>query len=241
MKKKLLMLLLMAYALSASNTFAQEKIKQQAKFDTAPEPERRKWEVGLDVFNLVGTFREENVNGIINNQGYIVVRRYSMNKINKSALEFKFGIFNSNTNIIDSFNNELNSKAHNYNFGLGYEFQKQEGRFMLFYGPRITTAFAINSTTPKVVNYTSANSNYTVFQSKGMSFSAGAFLGARFFFNSHLSISVSSNINLSYGKSKANTKLFDSISNNFLQEGNSSRSDLEINGGFSMAQIGYHF
>lgn len=45
MKKKLLTLLLMVYALSASNTFAQEKIKQQAKFDTAPEPERRKWEV----------------------------------------------------------------------------------------------------------------------------------------------------------------------------------------------------
>lgn len=241
MKKKLLTLLLTVYALSVNHTFAQENTTKQARFDTAPEPQRRKWEVGLDVFNLMGTFREQSVNGIINNQGYLVIRRYSMNKVNKSALEFKCGIFTSNTNLIDSFDNELNSVAKNYNLGLGYEFQKQEGRFMLFYGPRIKTIFAINSTTPKIINYSPQNDSYSVFRANGISLSAGAFLGARFFLNSHLSISISSNIDLNYGKSKTNTKRFASISNAFIQEGNSSRSDIELNGGFSMAQIGYHF
>ncbi|MEA5405687.1 hypothetical protein VB776_22300 [Arcicella sp. DC2W] len=242
MKKKLLTLLLTVYALSVNHTFAQENTTKQARFDTAPEPERRKWEVALDVFNFIGTFNGSNVNGVVDNQGYLIIRRYSMNKVKKSAIECKLGIANSNLNFIDTDNNEFNSVKNNYNIGFGYEFQKQQGRFMLFYGPRVRSLFTIDSSTPKLINITSSNGGtYNVRNSNGMLISGGVFLGGRFFFNSHLSISLSSNLEIFYDKSTYNTKVLNSLSNNLVQEANSSRGDVQINGGFSMVQIGYHF
>lgn len=234
MKKKLLVFLMVGYAFSTTFIKAQT-LESGMKI----EPERRKWEVGLDIFNLVSAFSSQNVNGLVNNQSYLIVRRYSMDKVKKSAIELKFGIVNQNQNTTDSFNNEISTLAQNYNFGLGYEFQNQSGKFMLFYGPRIRALVSVNSTDQTV--RTIVSGSYSVSKSVGFGMSAGGFLGARFFINSRLSISASSNIEIYHDNSRSITKKLNSQTNELIQQGESANSFTNIIAGFSAVQIGYHF
>ena len=242
MKKQQLLFLLIAYALSVTQIFAQENAEKQSRFDNAPEPQRRRWELGVDLLNLINRNSNANdVQGELYKQGYLIIKRYSMNKINKSALEMRLGIYTSDVTLKNNYSNDLNIVNQNYNLTFGYEFQKQQGRFMLIYGPQIKTIFKSNTINSLIVNPLPTNGEYTSSKSNGSYISGGGFIGARFFFNSRLSVSISTNLEIGSDLTKTNTKIFNSTSNLLIQEANDSRNSTEILGGQITTQIGFHF
>ena len=84
MKKKQLLFMLIAYALSVTQIFAQENAEKQSRFDNAPEPQRRRWELGVDLLNLINSNSNANdVQGELYKQGYLIIKRYKcLDKLN---------------------------------------------------------------------------------------------------------------------------------------------------------------
>ncbi|MBC7406951.1 MAG: hypothetical protein H7339_01035 [Arcicella sp.] len=57
MKKQQLLFLLIAYALSVTQIFAQENAEKQSRFDNAPEPQRRRWAVTFGANQILNLFK----------------------------------------------------------------------------------------------------------------------------------------------------------------------------------------
>ena len=188
MKKQQLLFLLIAYALSVTQIFAQENAEKQSRFDNAPEPQRRRWQATIEIDKLVKAIQgQQTLYGL-------TLTKYSMDKPQKSAIRYSFYGYGSRINYGGVA--DVNYKTTiNLSLGINYEFQHQWGSFMLFYGPGLGVYFGRSGTYlgtgyTDIIAYQGVINNYVV--------NTGLYFGARFFLNSRLSMNISSGIKANY-------------------------------------------
>ncbi|MEY4538758.1 MAG: hypothetical protein RLZZ306_515 [Bacteroidota bacterium] len=172
MKKKLLVFLVASFC-SFSTLI-------QAQNESNVEPERRKWEVGLDMLAIFKLSDPQS------NSKFLILRKYSQDGTKKSALELALGAYFYNSDVMIPYNNAgLNN--HDYSVRFGKEYQIQEGKFMLFHGPYVSFRYNRGSGRADESPVLSTTS-VTRFVSGQMGYRAGV----RFFINSRFSLSTSS-------------------------------------------------
>lgn len=220
----------MVYALSVNHTFAQENTTKQARFDTAPEPERRKWEVYIGADKLY-----KAIQGIPTPFGISLVK-YSMGKAQKSALNFG-GYLNAGRGDSGPIKTDINSQL-DISIGVNYEIQHQWGRFMVHYGPGIGVGYH-----GFLYDYSSntTNSNSVKRRDNKYIIDSGLYYGARFFLNSRLSIDILSATVLTYQNNKSNTIQRENLTNITVSDVTSKDSNFVLNTGQVAIGLGIHF
>ena len=230
MKKQQLLFLLIAYALSVTQIFAQENAEKQSRFDNAPEPQRRRWAVTFGANQILKSIQGES-------PPYgLTVTKYSIGNDKKTALAYNFNINASRTDyspIQTNYNNTFD-----LSIGVRYEHQHQWGRFMLFYGPGISVSFHKYSTeygnNPKgSVRYTNLNNDFST--------NAGFYFGSRFFLNSRLSINIISDISVNYGISSRNSVTINGSTGNIDSDVTTKEYPFITNLGRIGLGLGIHF
>ena len=233
MKKKQLLFLLIAYALSVTQIFAQQDLKQTI-FDSTTEPERRRWEVGIDILPFL------NNSLPLSNSKYLYIRKYNTDVKKKSALELSMGIsFYDNTILSSPYKNIPNAglNSNDYFVRFGKEFQLQGGRFMLLHGPFI--GFSYNKSSGRDnTSQTKSNTNFIeVFSSQ-----FGYKIGVRYFLSSRFSLSTSSSLLINYLNSDFKQTQLDTVSGITIT-GIETKQETWVSNLYPIAtfQLGYHF
>jgi hypothetical protein len=230
MKKKQLLFLLIAYALSVTQIFAQDDAEKQSRFDVEKEPQRRRWQATIEIDKLVKAIQgQQTLYGL-------TLTKYSMNKPQKSAIRYSFYGYLSN---VDNLRiNSDNTFSLNLSTGIAYEQQNQWGRFMLFYGPGIGIGY-----NRSVTNFGDNGLNTKFFKKtiNDVNIDLGLYYGVRFFINSRFSLNIMSGVIGTYLNKNNNeiiTQNFGTtvFSNNTIKESNIILNTSQVNLG-----LGIHF
>jgi hypothetical protein len=230
MKKKQLLFLLTAYALSATQIFAQDDAEKQSRFDVEKEPQRRRWQATIEIDKLVKAIQgQQTLYGL-------TLTKFSMDKPKKSAIRYSFYGYVSN---VDNLRiNSDNTFNLNLSTGIAYEQQNQWGRFMLFYGPGIGIGYDRS-----VTNFGDNGLNTKFFKKtiNDVNINLGLYYGVRFFINSRFSLNIMSGFTGTYLNKNNNeiiTQNFGTIvfSDNTIKESNIILNTSQVNLG-----LGIHF
>jgi hypothetical protein len=230
MKKKQLLFLLMAYALSVTQIFAQENIEKQSRFDNAPEPQRRRWQVTIEIDKLVKAIQgQQTLYGL-------TLTKYSMNKTRKSAVRYSFYGYGSNIDY-GRINTDNNSNLA-LSTGISYENQHQWGRFMLFYGPGIGIGYNRSA-----ANFGDNGLNVKFYKKvvNDLNINTGLYYGARFFINSRLSLNIMSGVTATYLNKNNNEVITQDFGRTVFSDTTIKESNITINTSQVNLGLGIHF
>lgn len=230
MKKKQLLFLLTAYALSVIQIFAQKNAEKQSRFDIDKEPQRRRWQATIEIDKLVKAIQgQQTLYGL-------TLTKYSMNKPQKSAIRYSF--YGYGSNIDYNRINTDNTSTLNLSTGIAYEQQNQWGRFMLFYGPGIG------------IGYNRSASNFgdnglnTKFYKKTINdvkINLGLYYGVRFFINSRLSLDIMSGVTGTYLNKNNNEIITQDFGKTVFSDTTIKESNIILNTSQINLGLGIHF
>jgi hypothetical protein len=234
MKKKLFVFLVASSCSFPTLIQAQSSENNLKTSGIDIEPERFKWEVGVDMLALL------KISDPMGNAKYMYVRKYSEGKIKKTALEFALGVSFLNTTSTRSFSNKIppaGLNSHDYSIRFGKEYQFQNGKFMIFHGPFIGFNYRVSSGR--------GNDALTIsneFVNTDFGGSIGYKIGVRYFINSRFSLSSSGSFLGVYRNSDSVKKVFDS-STGLTETINLTNADVLTYDLYPIAtfQLGYHF
>ena len=199
MFKKLLLqslFLSLSYSLLAQNEATPSELK--------PEPERHKWEVALNVWNVILNPKE--------GEAGLMLRKHFIGT-NERKMAYRFGVHT--TNFFKSESGWTQRRPHFNQLGIsfGKEWQKQTGKFMVYYGSGISFfgrydrngAAGPGTTFPEGKEY-AFNRGSNLYLSGTVS----GILGAKYLFSDRFSLSVESNLYYQLSEEKHIDKYYDS-------------------------------
>ena len=230
MKKQQLLFLLIVYALSVTQIFAQENAEKQSRFDNAPEPQRRRWQATIEIDKLVKAIQgQQTLYGL-------TLTKYSMNKLQKSAMRYSFYGYGSNTDY--GRINTDNTSNLNLSTGISYEQQNQWGRFMLFYGPGVGIDY--NRSAINFGDYGS-NTKFVKKSTNGVNINLGFYYGVRFFINSRLSLNIISGVTGTYSNKNNNEIITVDSGRTIFSDTTLKESNITLNSSQLNLGLGIHF
>ena len=230
MKKKQLLFLLTAYALSVIQIFAQKNAEKQSRFDIDKEPQRRRWQATIEIDKLVKAIQgQQTLYGL-------TLTKYSMNKPQKSAIRYSF--YGYGSNIDYNRINTDNTSTLNLSTGIAYEQQNQWGRFMLFYGPGIGIGY--NRSALNFGDY-GLNTKFYKKTINDVKINLGLYYGVRFFINSRLSLDIMSGVTGTYLNKNNNEIITQDFGKTVFSDTTIKESNIILNTSQINLGLGIHF
>lgn len=177
----LTLLLVTSYQLQAQST-------DSAAINPKPEPERHKWEVALNVWPVIRDIKAGEA-------GLMVRKHFVDDNDRKKAYRFTINNFRQSFNPLEGWSKKV-AHHNSMNIAFGQEWQKQSGKFMMYYGGDVGTGFMWNRDVAFGGGITEDGQAYSYGRGNLLNIYGwvSGFMGAKYFVNNTLSFSIESNV-----------------------------------------------